>query len=170
MFQSFETKGVKVRYGGFDGCSGFKPKDGEEALRAWMIRVKEEGDDRFYFCCGLDLVGGGKLWVSGDTFELTDPDLFDKVMKVVERNVGERVSPENVAMSVDYDYYDGRRYDLDNQLREKIEISVLRRIAQSLVRTAEQREAEYEGNKYTCFVGTAEFDEYELDELKKWAE
>lgn len=170
MFQSFETKGVKVRYGGFDEYNGFKPKEGEEALKAWMIRVKEAGDERFTFCCGLDLVGNGKVWVSGDTFELSDPDLFDKILKVVERNERESVSPENIMMCVDYDYYDCSRYELDKQLREKIEISVLRRIAQSLVKTAEQREGEYEGNKYPYFVGTAEFDEYELDELKKWAE
>jgi hypothetical protein len=166
MFQSFETKGVKVRYGGFDGCSGFKPNEGEEAMKAWMIRVKGEGDDRFTFCCGLDLVGDSKVWVSGDTFELSDPDLFDKILKVVERNERESVLPENIMMCVDYDYYDGRRYELDKQKREQIDISLLRRIAIQLLNTAKECEMEHVNG----FVGTVEFDEYEMDELKKWAE
>lgn len=107
MLDLLKSKGVKVD----EDRMGFKA-DGEEGLmKYWMVRTKNEGQDAFYFCCGFDMLGEGRLVISHKDYPL-DETVFDSLMDAIKRNytrydgtVKPLPSPDNILLCPDTDYY-----------------------------------------------------------------
>lgn len=97
------SKGVRVD----EDRNGFKA-DGEEGLmKFWMVRVKDEGDDMFMFCCGFDMLGNGRLVISHKDYPM-DENIFESLQDAIKRNEGAEYPAENILLMPDVDYYQGK--------------------------------------------------------------
>jgi len=112
MFDFLASKGVKVDFRFATECGGVKPEEGQEFLKYWMVRTRENIDSNFLFCCGFDLIGDGKVWISGREYPL-DETVFDSLMDAIKRNYDygaymfrELPRPENILLVVDDCMYD----------------------------------------------------------------
>lgn len=101
MLDLLRSKGVRVD----EDHNGFKA-DGEEGLmKFWMVRVKDEGDDMFMFCCGFDMLGNGRLVISHKDYPM-DENIFESLQDAIKRNEGKEYPAERILLMPDLDYYE----------------------------------------------------------------
>lgn len=108
-FDFLMSIGVKVDFSFSTECYGKEKEEGDEYLKCWMVRTLSEDGKHYEFACGLDLIGDGQLWASGDTFPC-DENVFNNIARVVERIyhyrfVDKHLRPEEVKIQVDRDVY-----------------------------------------------------------------
>lgn len=105
MFDFLMSKGVKVSFSCATECYGKRVEPGQEFLPCWMIRT-DDGDGHYYFAAGMDLIGDGKVWISGRTFP-ADEAILDNIVKTLGEIYDYRppYTPERIMLQVDADVY-----------------------------------------------------------------